>query len=97
MKDAHADYWMKQFDAETVRRVLAGRKLEAEAIEDAERARDGLPPIDRPFVETPIAEPKKRTGRPAVPPDPLRPEIETRHPNSAICQIVQLWREGKIT
>ncbi len=99
MRSEHADYWItQQWDRETQRRIEAGRQVEREMIEDAERARDGLSPIVRPFREIATTAPRPQSPRQEIPDDPEasgRPLWQLRHPNSAICQLVQLWREGK--
>ena len=100
MRSEHADYWItRKWDRETQQRIERGRQIEREAIEDAERARDGLSPIVRPYREVATPEPRPAAPRQELPDDPEsygRPLWQTRHPDSAICQIVQLWKEGKI-
>ncbi len=104
MKQTHADYWLSKFNRETMRRLEAGRQVEREMIEDAERARDGLPPIVRPFVESDVPKPRpfKHPGRPTDPQasTPYRSRSTVhQHPEGfscIICAFARRWETGTI-
>ncbi len=98
MNNLQRDYYARKL-SENERMAEVERQMEADLLQEAIHARDGITPPTRPepVYFPPEKPPLRRLDRV---PDPLPdyippPALDPRHPKSVIAQLVNRWRAGE--